>query len=83
MPNLTGRGVNDSLLKLWGNSLINSKFDCRNPKQISIANDKTWKIKFGIFEFRHLKLFRISDFVLRNSGMFYEQIPLKTLNVWQ
>ena len=44
MPNLTASAARDSLLKLWGNSLINSKFrniEIRNRS--SITNDKNGK----------------------------------------
>jgi hypothetical protein len=42
--------------------ITNTKFEYRNPKQIQISNDKNSKL-FQTFEFRILKLFRVSDFV--------------------
>ena len=50
--------------KLETNMLLNPKFEYRNPKQIRNSNVQMTKT-FGILNFCHLDLFRISDFVLR------------------
>jgi hypothetical protein len=49
-----------------GLQFLNPKFEYRNPKQIRIFKFKIHKLScFEHLKFGHLRLFRVSDFVLR------------------
>jgi hypothetical protein len=80
IPSASWRALNESDAKRETHSRTlvgvyfedkNTNFEARNPKQFRIANDRTRRpsaVRFGDSEFETWKLFRVSEFGLRNSA---------------